>query len=180
MVLTVLLLTADLALKYWAFAHVAGVPISLTRENAADPATVPLHEPTVLLPHLLNLQLTVNTGAVFGLFKGNQTLFIVISIVAIVGIGYAFIRSAAGAWLWHVSLAMILAGALGNLYDRWLYNGVRDMLHMLPSTGLWPWIFNIADAVLMVGSLLMMVLMIREDLKLARDKRAQTSPPAAN
>ena len=49
------------------------------------------------------------------------------------------------------SLALILGGALGNLYDRMMFEAVRDLFRMLPTTPLWPWIFNLADAALMIG-----------------------------
>ena len=92
-----------------------------------------------------------------------------------------FWRSPRGAWVLHAALALILAGALGNLYDRWCFAAVRDMLHMLPDvhlpfglhwpgpsvppghppvdgpTEIWPWIFNLADVALMVGVGLVLV-----------------------
>jgi len=172
-ILTVGVLAADLGLKYWAFEHVAGVPmrvvavdndptiqidepglgwITLEPLRPEEPATaVPGHEPTVVVPGVLSLRLTINTGAVFGLGKGAQWLFAIISVIALFVIAWLFIKSPAQAWVWHAALALVTAGAAGNLYDRLLYHAVRDMLHLFPETRLWPWIFNLADAALMVG-----------------------------
>lgn len=169
------LLIADLALKYWAFRHVAGEPIELRGVEDVH-AAIPWHEPIVVVPKILSLQLTVNTGAVFGLGKGAIGFFVVVSVIATVAISVLFARSAARAWLHHVALAMILSGALGNLYDRVFYNAVRDMLHLFPGVYLpgglawpggarevYPWIFNIADVALVVGVLLLITLMWRDD-----------------
>ena len=166
----VVTLTADLVLKYWSFHHVAGRPVVITEELLEEPdghrkfwSKYP-HEPTVLAPNLLHLQLTTNTGAVFGMGKGKRMMFIVVSVIATGVIGWMFWRSPARAWGVHLALGLVLAGALGNLYDRVLYRAVRDMLHMLPGVHLpfglswpggisevWPWIFNLADVALLAG-----------------------------
>jgi signal peptidase II len=75
----------------------------------------------------------------------------------------------------HFGLALILAGALGNLYDRIMYGAVRDMLYLFPGVKLpfgitwpggnpelYPWIFNIADAALCVGVVLIILTMLRK------------------
>ncbi len=144
-------LSADLWLKSWSFTHVAGVPVVLDPQFTGENAMIPHHQPRVLIPHVLNLQLVANDGAVFGKFSGGRVVFIIVSIAAVVVIVYLFARSAANAWVTHVLLALILAGALGNLYDRVRFAQVRDMLHMLPDWGVWPWRFNLADAALMIG-----------------------------
>ena len=174
-------LVADLALKSWAFEHVAGRPIELVAMGVQDHAVfwaMHAHDPVVVVPRVLNLQLTTNTGAVFGLGRGNRGAFIAVSAVALVVIGVLFARSPAGGWGLHLGLALILAGALGNLYDRVRFAAVRDMLHMLPGVRLpfglawpgsgggagsagrevWPWIFNLADVSLLMGVGLVLVL----------------------
>ncbi|MEQ9461535.1 MAG: signal peptidase II [Phycisphaeraceae bacterium] len=142
-------LTLDMLLKYWAFATVAGVPV---RPDPTYPgAGIPPHEAIVVIPHVLNLKLTLNTGAVFGLGQGGQPVFVVVSLLATALILWMYAKSPKGSWGLHLALGLILAGALGNLYDRLMFAAVRDLFWMLPTTGLWPWIFNLADAVLMIG-----------------------------
>lgn len=170
-ILTAAVLAADLGLKAWSFAHVAGQPVQLKPGDAENPEFWRRHaHPTrILIPGVLGLRLTANTGAIFGLGRGGQWVFIGVSLVAAAVILWLFYRSAAGAWPVHIALALILAGALGNLYDRIRYGAVRDMLYLFPgvklpwglswpggNNELYPWIFNIADASLLIGILLLL------------------------
>lgn len=161
------LLAADLGIKTWTFAWVAGEPVPLNREAMlSDPHGFWAdysHPPVVVVPYLLELRLTSNTGAVFGLGKGGIPVFVVATFVALGIIGWVFARSPARAWGLHLALALISAGALGNLYDRVRYAAVRDMFHMLPQTPLWPWIFNLADAMLMLGVGLILLMSFRAE-----------------
>jgi len=67
---------------------------------------------------VLEFRRSLNDGAVFGSFSGYAGVFIVASLFALGFVLYLFINSSARQRVLHVSLAMILAGALGNLYDR--------------------------------------------------------------
>lgn len=177
------LLAADLIVKSWSFEHVAGRPVMLKGSETRGSATIPPHDSRVLVPRILALHLTVNEGAVFGLGQGGRWGFVVFSIVASLAIGFVFARSARGAWLLHLALAAVLAGAIGNLYDRLAYGLVRDMLLLFPgvnlpfglhwpdgSAGLYPWIFNIADVCLVIGLIVLMILMYRHDKAVAKAK----------
>lgn len=171
-------LASDLVVKHLSFQLVAGVPVELSRAAADDPhfwLRYP-HEPITLVPRILSLRLTTNTGAVFGLGKGSQWFFMAVSIVAIGAIVRVFWTSPRRARLLHVCLGLILAGAVGNLYDRLRFHAVRDMFWLFPGVklpfgwrwpggddGLYPWIFNIADAALLVGVVTLVLLMWRSD-----------------
>ncbi len=171
-------LGVDLGVKSWSFARVAGEPVVLTSENASDPSVnpVPAHAPVPVVPYVLSLRLTVNRGAVFGLGQGKRWVFVVVSVAAVGLIGRLFWRSDPGAWGTHLALALILSGALGNLYDRLRFGAVRDMCWLFPDVhlplglawpggqrDLYPWIFNVADAALVVGVSLMAWLLHRQD-----------------
>jgi lipoprotein signal peptidase len=167
----------DLWLKAWSFAHVAGAPVLIDPNlDLSDPlAGVPDHPPIVLVPSILNLHLTTNPGAVFGVGKGRKWFFITMSVIAVCIIAVIFARSPARSRWLHVALALILAGAMGNLYDRARFGQVRDMLHLVPGIrlpfgwawpgpgggihDLYPWIFNLADVALVSGVVLMMALL---------------------
>ncbi len=183
-------LSADLLLKWSAFEYVGDRPVTLVRDweqaqqrfEASDQSQprrfVVYDDPrgdlasqpaVVVLPKLLQLKLTTNTGAVFGLGAGQRWIFVAVSLLATGVIGYLFLFSPARAWGHHAALALILAGALGNLHDRVIFGAVRDMLHMLPGvhlpwglhwpgreglagpTEVWPWVFNLADVSLLAG-----------------------------
>jgi signal peptidase II len=111
----------------------------------------------VIIPHWLNFQVTVNEGAVFGLGQGQRWLFLVISIAAIAFLTYLFTTSGRQRFYQFV-LGLLLAGVLGNMYDRFRFGYVRDMIYALPGwhwpgTGreVFPWIFNVADVLLCCG-----------------------------
>lgn len=101
----------------------------------------------------------VNHGALFGFGREHVTAanvtFAVISIAAAIAIIYWSTRpttardpSLCGA------LGLILAGTLGNFYDRVVFNGVRDFLHFYWFE--WP-VFNVADCCLVCGAGLLLV-----------------------
>lgn len=168
-------LVADLLLKSWSFANVAGQPVVITPENVDWP--VPHHDGVVIIPSVLHLKLTKNLGAVFGIAQGGWLFFIVITFIALVVIGTVFWRSPRRARIMHIALGLVLGGAIGNLYDRLMFGAVRDMLYLFPgvklpwgmhwpqflggSDELYPWIFNLADAALCVGVILILLSMMR-------------------
>ncbi len=102
----------------------------------------------------------VNHGALFGFGRDYKTLangiFALISFFAAVAIVVwsSYRTTASDRWL-CVALGLILAGTLGNFYDRIVFNGVRDFLHW----NLWfDWpVFNIADCCLVGGAGLLLV-----------------------
>ncbi len=163
LMVSLITLATDLGLKAYAFNTVAGAAVVIDPSDTQTQG-VPHHAPTVLVPGVLNLQLTANAGAIFGMGKGSRWVFVVVSLAAALFICRVFWRSSARAGVFHVALALILAGAVGNLYDRVRFAAVRDMLHLFPVTdlpfgltwpggakGLYPWVFNLADVALLLG-----------------------------
>jgi signal peptidase II len=103
-----------------------------------------------------------NRGAVFGIGQGQRLLFILVSIAAIAFIGYLFYCSEKKQWVYQIVLGMLLAGVLGNLYDRAVFGYVRDMIYVFPHRQIlhhepFPWVFNVADSLLCVGVGFMMI-----------------------
>ncbi len=100
----------------------------------------------------------VNQGALFGLFVEHRDranlLFMGISILAAVAISWWAVRRAArNDGLLLAALGLILAGTLGNLYDRAVFNGVRDFIHFYITWANFDWpVFNIADCCLVCGA----------------------------
>src|SRR2546421_495129 len=84
--------------------------------------------------------------------------------------------SALAAFFLTVILGMLLAGVLGNMYDRVVFGYVRDMIHALPRwPKLFPWIFNVADVMLCTGVGLMVLYSLlhsgREPHNIGEDER---------
>lgn len=115
----------------------------------------------------LKLQAMTNEGAVFGIGQGQRWLFVGVSVLAIGFIVYLFATSGDHRFYQFV-LGMLLAGVIGNMYDRLAFGYVRDMIYALPGkkwpgTGrdVFPWIFNVADSLLCVGVGLIFVYTLR-------------------
>lgn len=171
----VLGLIADLASKSIAFAQIAESPVVIERsevlaaENLAN--LIPIHEPIVAIPSVLEFTLVLNPGAVFGIGAGQRWFFVGFTIIAV---AFALILFAKWTkpkdWAAHTGFGLIISGGLGNLYDRVLFGCVRDFIHPLPgvkmpfgvswpngSDELWPYVSNIADLFLIIGIVLLVI-----------------------
>lgn len=94
-----------------------------------------------------------NTGAAFGSFKNNNAFFIIISFAAMIVVMTLLVRQRAPDVWRDFSLALLLAGILGNLTDRLLYGHVFDFLLFdlhVPLAHPWP-AFNVADSCICVA-----------------------------
>jgi signal peptidase II len=154
----------DLWTKDWIFARL-GMP---------DP-----NNAITIWPGVFSLTTSLNEGALFGMGQGMTFVFAGLSIAALLGIVYwLFGRGGCTSWFLTIALAMITGGILGNLYDRlgmpglkWNFPAdrvgepvfaVRDWLHLqiLRDDGSvffdWP-VFNIADSLLVCGSVLLVI-----------------------
>lgn len=169
-IIAVMALTWDLASKSWVFSEI-GYPYHSSDWSWS----------TRFLWGKLSVRLTTsfNPGALWGIGQGYSWLFAALSIVAAVLVLYwLFVRGEARSWWMTVCLALIMAGTLGNLYDRLHLHGcelpdgrpaygVRDFLDFtIPGLSLkplglipqyeWP-IFNFADTYLVTGAIMLTV-----------------------
>jgi signal peptidase II len=116
-------------------------------------------EQRVLVADFFSLVNVPNTGAAFGSFRGNNTFFIVISSLALVVVLGLLLRARAPDRWRDLSLALLLAGILGNLTDRLLYGHVIDFLLFdlhIPYAHPWP-AFNVADSCISVAVVLFVI-----------------------
>ena len=105
----------------------------------------------IVIPGLLNILRTKNEGVVFGLFPGKTSAFIVFSAIAIVVILFIYIKSDKTIFISNLALGLVLAGAIGNLWDRIWFRGVRDFIDLhIGDKYHWP-TFNVADSLICVG-----------------------------
>ena len=113
------------------------------------------YDARIVVPDFFNLVNVTNTGAAFGSFRGNNTFFVIISIIALVVVTVLLVRNRRSDPWRDVSLALLLAGILGNLTDRLFRNSVIDFLYFylirrdgeeagFPA-------FNVADSAICVG-----------------------------
>jgi len=163
-------LSADLWTKDYAFEHLAvyyGTRVVDSRAYS-------------FIPGWLEFTVTTNKGAVFGVGAGQRFLFVSVSLAAILFLVYLFANSGQQR-LYQIILGMLLAGVLGNLYDRVMFGYVRDMIHALPQwPKLFPWIFNVADVLLCTGVGLMVLYSLLHSGREPQNVPADTPKPQMN
>lgn len=120
--------------------------------------TIPLGEVRLLIPGVLSLTNLRNDGAAWSILAGNQTLFILITILALLVLGYLLITQRNYVW-YRWGLSLMISGTLGNFIDRIRLKYVVDMFQV-------EWfnfpIFNIADSCLTIGVFILMIAIIRD------------------
>jgi signal peptidase II len=119
----------------------------------------------VVPPDFFSIVNVTNDGAAFGSFKNNNAFFIVLSCVAFVFVFALLLRRARSRdRLRDVSLALLLAGIMGNLTDRFLHGHVIDFalfdLHV-PLAHPWP-AFNVADSCICIAVICFVVHSLRK------------------
>jgi signal peptidase II len=149
----------------WAFGLSACIVVIDQATKALVVATMTQNQTIVISGYLLRITYIRNPAAAFGLDIGSIGFYIIFSIVASIVVSYYIIRLPRRDHWPRVALAMILAGALGNLIDRLRFGEVIDFIQVgLSSRLLWP-IFNVADMGVSVGVVLLMLffLVVGED-----------------
>ena len=143
-----------------------------------------VHEPIDIIKGFLDIEYIVNDKAAFGMgFENPETNRIIYIIVAIIGAGLII-----GIYVWKYKklnnlvkacLMLMAVGALGNLVDRIFFtpsflgaptNGVVDWIDF---KGIWGYHFNIADSCVVVGTIMLIVYFIIDEIKTVRAKRAE-------
>jgi signal peptidase II len=120
----------------------------------------------VIFPKVFRLTHVLNTGAAFSMFEGStspnlvRNVLIGFSIFAVVVVLVLIWKMGRGLTLTSIALALILGGAIGNLYDRMRFAYVVDFLEVHIVHYHWP-DFNVADSAIVVGACLLLLEMLR-------------------
>ena len=111
-----------------------------------------------------------NTGAAFGMFKDLSGVFTLLAFVVVAAIIWFYNEIEPSDWFLRLALAMQMGGALGNLVDRLLFDGVvTDWISVATFA-----VFNVADASITVGTGVMLIgVWIMEKREKEADKRKQ-------
>lgn len=109
-----------------------------------------------VMPPIFNLTYVLNTGVSFGLFGGGAGRWILSVFSVAVAIALAAWALKAQRGFLVAAIGLIMGGAIGNVIDRIRFGGVVDFLDF-SGTGLFPWIFNIADSGITVGVVLLII-----------------------
>lgn len=111
------------------------------------------------IPGLMNLTNLHNDGAAWSILEGQQWLFYLITLAAVVVLAYLMRQWRTNRWK-MIALSLIMAGALGNFIDRVHQHYVVDMFELLPIN--FP-VFNVADSCLTVGVIALIIIILKED-----------------
>ncbi len=120
-----------------------------------------LHETKEVIPQIFHLTLVLNPGAAFGLMAGWTWIFIITALLVLFGIIYVQLRFGIRNKLIRLALGMIGGGALGNLLDRIFSGKVIDYFDFR----LWPFVFNFADSMIVLGTVLLLICFYRKEQK---------------
>lgn len=117
-------------------------------------ASIPLGQSIPFFPGVMDLTYIQNTGAAFSSFSSLTWLLALVSLLASVAVAVLMARKIFTRPLGQFSLALILAGAVGNLIDRALLGFVTDMFQ---TTFMNFAVFNVADICVVAGGILMVI-----------------------
>lgn len=147
LLLAALVVVLDRASKIWIVHHI----------NPGYAITV--------IPGVFRLTHVLNTGAAFSLFENSSPIvvrnsLIGFSIIAVIIVLAMLWRAGRTLSLTGIALALILGGAIGNLYDRLRFSHVVDFLEVHIVHYHWP-DFNIADSCIVIGACLLLIEIFR-------------------
>jgi signal peptidase II len=144
LLISALVVLADRLTKTWVAAHIA--------MGGAIP----------IIPRVLRITHWTNEGAAFSLFAESASPHVVrwvlvsFSLVAAIVVLVLLVRLGSRFTTTTIALALILAGALGNLHDRILYGSVVDFIEVHIFSYHWP-DFNVADSSVVTGACLLLL-----------------------
>jgi len=122
-------------------------------------------EPQAVVPNFFYLCHWTNTGAAFGSFKDSNTFFIVLSLLTLGALLVFYLRGKFRDALSQWGVALLVAGILGNVTDRFLHGHVVDFLLFdlhVPYASPWP-AFNVADSCICIAAGLFIIGSFREE-----------------
>jgi signal peptidase II len=122
---------------------------------------ISLHDGIQVIPGFFRITHVENRGAAFGLFADSPAqwkivMLVLFSIVALIVVSALLWRNSHSMSTTGIGLALILGGALGNLWDRLLNGRVVDFLLFYVGQYQWP-AFNVADSAIVVGAGLLVI-----------------------
>jgi len=151
----------------WLMALIALAVIALDRWSKLwIKAHIAMGQAIVVIPRVFRLTDVHNDGAAFSMFEAARSpatvrnLLIAFSVIAVIAVLVLLWRFGRGLTVTSVALALILGGALGNLYDRIHLRYVIDFLEVHIVHYHWP-DFNVADSAIVTGACLILLEMLR-------------------
>ena len=152
--------------KRWFLLLIAAIIVVLDRLSKLwIESHIRLGHAVVVIPRVFRLTHVLNYGAAMGILESANPkvihgFLVGFSVVAVVVVAVLLWRMGRTLSITSVSLALILGGAIGNLYDRMKFSYVVDFLEVHIVHYHWP-DFNVADSAIVVGACLLLLEMLR-------------------
>ena len=125
----------------------------------------------IYLSKFLNIRLIWNEGIAFGLLSFDEKyLYNLITILIFLVIVFIIFIASKSDNLRKYSLVLVIGGAIGNLFDRLIYNAVPDFIDFHVGNFHW-FIFNVSDIFITIGVILMIVIEIIIKPKTMNDEK---------
>jgi signal peptidase II len=149
------------AMRKFHFLIALGIVLLDRMAKWAIAKNIALHDSISVIPDFFRLTHVENRGAAFGLFADSPSewkiaVLVLFSIVALVIVSALLWRNSHSMTTTGVGLALILGGALGNLWDRLINGRVVDFLLFYLGKYQWP-AFNVADSAIVIGAGLLVI-----------------------
>ncbi len=125
--------------------------------DISDPTLIPPGYPFAeVIPGVLNFTMVRNTGVSFGLFGGGEARWL-LSLFSIAVAGFlAWWALQAQRRMLVAAIGLVIGGAIGNAIDRVRFGYVVDFIDF-SNTGVFPWVFNVADSAITIGVILLIL-----------------------
>ena len=117
-----------------------------------------------VIPNFFTINYVKNKGAAFSILQDQKILLVIISLVVLFFLNKYIDKEKKLNKLSIYSLGLIIGGIIGNLLDRLIQDGVIDYLSFQISNYFFP-IFNLADTFIIIGIIIMIIGMIKEEKK---------------
>ena len=111
---------------------------------------IPEGEKLEIIPGFFNVTYVKNSGAAWSMLEGQRTIFIIITVLAVIYFSYLLIKEKDKPFIFKISYLLIIGGAIGNFLDRFVNAYVVDFLDFKFFGYDFP-VFNLADCFLTVG-----------------------------
>lgn len=119
-----------------------------------------LYESIDIVPHVMSITYILNRGAAFGILENQISFFIAVVALLTVAVAFFWKRIQNFSKLGQTAVALVIGGAMGNVYDRITQSAVVDFINF----HFWP-IFNIADIAITLGVIILMIIILKEEQK---------------
>ena len=113
-------------------------------------------ESAPLWENVLHFTYVRNDGAVFGSFSGMPYIFNTVTVLIVLAAAFLLVRNRLPSRWLITAVALILAGGIGNLIDRFRLGYVVDFIDVKCFGDLWVWVFNVADCCVVIGCLILL------------------------